>query len=177
MINFTRHTMWFVLALPLLLTGCGEAPEKSRAVAAPSTGARQRAKPPAKSTQEAKPPAADAKPAVDAKPAADSEEETEIKQNLAKLDPADRKIAEAQRFCVIEDENRLGSMGKPIKLTIKDKTVFICYAGCKKQALAEPDKTLAKVEELKKKSGAREVTAIPTCLVAEKVCGPDSGGQ
>jgi hypothetical protein len=146
MFNFTRHTMWFALALPMLLSGCGDAPEKSRASTPPSTEQRAEAKPPAKAPPEAKP------AATDAKSAADSEEETEIKQNLAKLDPADQKIAEAQRFCAIEDENRLGSMGKPIKLTIKDKTVFICCAGCKKQALAEPDKTLAKAEELKKKS-------------------------
>jgi hypothetical protein len=88
---------------------------------------------------------------VDAKKA-DPEEEAEIKANIEKLDPADRKLALAQKFCAIEDDHRLGVMGKPVKLMIKDKPIFLCCAGCRKAALAEPDKTLAKVEELKKKS-------------------------
>jgi hypothetical protein len=89
--------------------------------------------------------------AVDANKA-DPEEEAEIKKNLEKLEPAERKLALAQKFCAIEDEHRLGVMGKPVKLMIKDKPVFLCCAGCRKAALADPDKTLAKVEELKKKS-------------------------
>jgi hypothetical protein len=85
-------------------------------------------------------------------PAVDPKEEAEIKENIDKLDPADRKLALAQKFCAIEDENRLGVMGKPIKLMVKGKPVFICCGGCRKAAMAEPDKTLAKVEELKKKA-------------------------
>ncbi len=80
--------------------------------------------------------------------------EDSIKANLAKLDPADRKLAEAQVFCAIDDENRLGSMGMPIKVMVKDQPVFVCCKSCRKQALDHPDKTLAKVEELKKKSAS-----------------------
>jgi hypothetical protein len=40
-------------------------------------------------------------------------------------------------------------MGPPVKLVIKGQPVFLCCGGCEKKALANPDKTLAKVEELK----------------------------
>jgi hypothetical protein len=67
---------------------------------------------------------------------------------LAKLSAEDRKLAEAQRFCAVEEENLLGSMGKPVKLTIEGQPVFLCCAGCQAAAKADPKKTLAKVKEL-----------------------------
>ena len=83
----------------------------------------------------------------------ESKEEAEIKANLAKLSAEDRQLAEAQKSCPITGE-RLGdpAMGKPFKVTIKDQTVFLCCGGCEKKALAEADKTLAKVNELRKKT-------------------------
>jgi hypothetical protein len=74
-------------------------------------------------------------------------EEVEIREALAKLSPEDRKAAEKQRFCVIEDDSRLGSMGTPIKLDVKGRTVFVCCKGCRKPALADPDKTLATLDK------------------------------
>jgi len=50
-------------------------------------------------------------------------------------------------------------MGAPIKLMVKDQPVFICCKGCKDEALAHPDKTLAKVETLKKKAAGGELTS------------------
>jgi hypothetical protein len=38
------------------------------------------------------------------------------------------------------------------KLDIKGRPVFICCKGCRKKAEADPDRTLAKVEELKAKA-------------------------
>jgi hypothetical protein len=76
----------------------------------------------------------------------------EVQANLAKLSPEDRKLAEAQKYCAVEDENLLGSMDVPVKVMVKDEPVFLCCKGCKKRALAEPDKTIAKVNELKEKS-------------------------
>jgi hypothetical protein len=70
---------------------------------------------------------------------------------LDKLDPEDRKLAEAQEWCAVENENPLGSMGKPLKIMVKGQPVFLCCMSCKKRAEADPDKTLAKVEELKAK--------------------------
>jgi hypothetical protein len=84
------------------------------------------------------------------------EEEATIKANLAKLSDADRKLAEAQRFCAVENDDRLGSMGVPFKILIKDQPVFLCCKGCAKQANADPDKTLAKVKELKAKYGEKK---------------------
>lgn len=80
-----------------------------------------------------------------------SDEEAEIAARLAKLGQEDRRLATAQKFCPIMGDNRLGSMGVPTK--IKDKPVFLCCKGCRRKAIANPDATLAKVEELKAKNG------------------------
>ena len=71
-----------------------------------------------------------------------------------KLSDEDRKLVDAQEWCVVGD-GRLGSMGVPIKLTIKDQPVFICCDHCKDDALAKPDLTLTKLDELKKKKLAQ----------------------
>ncbi|HEY7326105.1 MAG TPA: hypothetical protein VH592_00590 [Gemmataceae bacterium] len=74
--------------------------------------------------------------------------EANIRASLAKLDPDDCELAEEQKFCPVKTENRLGSMGKPVKVIIKEQPVFLCCKGCEKQALADPDSTLARVEDL-----------------------------
>ena len=84
-------------------------------------------------------------------------EEAEIQANLAKLDPTDRKLAEAQRYCAVQKDERLGSMGEPFKIMVKDQPVFLCCGGCAKKAKADPDKTLAQVKELKAKTAATAV--------------------
>ena len=58
------------------------------------------------------------------------DKEAKIKASLDQLDPADRKLAEEQKYCAVETENRLGSMSKPIKVMIKDQPVFLCCKGC-----------------------------------------------
>src|SRR5438132_1481233 len=68
------------------------------------------------------------------------------------------KIAEAQRFCVVDNDNRLGAMGPPDKYVIKDKDgkeqpVFVCCGGCIKTIKKDEAKTLAVAEELRKKYG------------------------
>jgi hypothetical protein len=80
--------------------------------------------------------------------------DAKIKAALAKLSPEDRRLAEAQQFCPIAKDSRLGSMGTPVKLEIKGQVVFLCCAGCKEAALADPDATLAKVAKLKARAGA-----------------------
>ena len=82
--------------------------------------------------------------------AAKKDPEAKFKASLAKLSESDRKLAEAQRYCAVETENRLGSMGAPIKIEVEGKPVFLCCASCKKGALADPKATLAEVEKLKK---------------------------
>ena len=92
-----------------------------------------------------------------AKPDAKAEEEAEVKANLAKLSPEDRKLAEDQRFCAVEgEESRLGAMGVPIKLSLQGKTVFICCKGCRKQAMAYQEQTVARAEAFRKKYGTKK---------------------
>ncbi len=83
----------------------------------------------------------------DTSPPADKE--AKIKASLDKLDADDRKLAEEQAYCAVEPENRLGSMGTPIKIMIEDQPVFVCCKGCERRAKANPEKTLAKVKRLK----------------------------
>jgi hypothetical protein len=74
-----------------------------------------------------------------------------IQAERARLSAADRALVEAQEYCVINTDGRLGSMGAPVKITIKDQPVFLCCDSCEEKARAEPDKTLAKLDELKAK--------------------------
>ena len=77
-----------------------------------------------------------------------------MRTNLAKLSPEDRQLAEAQGYCPIQPDNRLGSMGPPVKVMIKGQPVFLCCKACEDEALEHPDQTLAKVEQLKTKAKA-----------------------
>lgn len=92
----------------------------------------------------------------EAGPTKDQPKHDEVAAERAKLLPADRALVEAQEWCVVSSDERLGSMGPPIKLDIKGNPVFLCCKGCKKRAEADPDKTLAKVEELKAKAKAEK---------------------
>jgi hypothetical protein len=85
-------------------------------------------------------------------PKASPEEEAKVATALGRLAPEDRALAEEQRYCAVEPENRLGLMGPPVKVLVNDQPVFLCCKSCKTTALAEPDKTLAKVQQLKAKA-------------------------
>ena len=76
----------------------------------------------------------------------------DVAAQRSKLSPEERSLVEAQEWCVVSTDERLGSMGPPIKLDIKGQPVFVCCRGCKKKAEANPEKTLATVEELKAKA-------------------------
>lgn len=104
-----------------------------------------------KDTATVDPPPAPPKTVPPATPAGD-----EVAAERAKLSPADLALVEAQEWCVISSDERLGSMGAPLKLDIKGQPVFICCKGCKRKAEAEPDKTLTKVAELKAKAKAEK---------------------
>lgn len=78
------------------------------------------------------------------------EAKTDREVAFAKLSAADRPLAEAQGYCAVTGEP-LGTMGAPLRVTVKDEAVFVCCEGCEKQARMNPDKTLAKVNELKAK--------------------------
>jgi YHS domain-containing protein len=83
---------------------------------------------------------------ADAK-AADKADET---PGLAQLSVEDRVLAEKQKVCPVSGEP-LGAMAKPVKITVKGKTVFLCCSGCEEAVRKDPDKYLAKL----KKSGEK----------------------
>ena len=93
----------------------------------------------------------DSNAAVPNEPGKADDDEADIRSVRAELSPEDQQLVEAQDFCPIMPDKRLGVMGAPIKVTIKDQPVFLCCKGCRRKALADPDKTLAKVEGLKAK--------------------------
>ncbi len=119
------------------------------------------AKGPERKTDKTPPAVVSTDPAKTDKPAdkTAAEKPAEKDEALAernKLSPEDRKLVDAQEWCVISDEGRLGDMGAPVKLMIKGEPVFVCCKSCKKEAEANPDKTLAKVKELKAKKAAQD---------------------
>jgi len=73
---------------------------------------------------------------------------------MAKLPPADRKLAEAQRLCPILGEP-LGSMGVPHKADLgESRFVFVCCKTCIPKAKNDPETVLRKVEGFRKKAAA-----------------------
>lgn len=75
-----------------------------------------------------------------------TKKEAQIRANLAKLPEADRKLAEKQKLCPVTDDP-LGSMGVPVKVEVKNQTVFLCCQGCVEELKADPDKYLAKLKK------------------------------
>jgi uncharacterized protein (TIGR03000 family) len=71
---------------------------------------------------------------------------------LAELPEEDRKLATEQRVCVVQSQTPLGAMGPPLKMTLKGQPVFLCCEDCAEKARKDPDKTLAKLKELKAKN-------------------------
>ena len=77
----------------------------------------------------------------------------------AALPPDDATLIAAQVYCPIQPETKLGEMGQPAKILVKDKagveqTVFVCCKGCKRKVLANPEAALAKVAEFKAATAA-----------------------
>jgi uncharacterized protein (TIGR03000 family) len=75
--------------------------------------------------------------------------EKEVEASLAKLEPEDRKEAEEQKFCAVQEGIRLGSMGKPVKVMVEGQPVFLCCEACRNRALSKPAQTLETVKKLK----------------------------
>ena len=107
----------------------------------------------------------DAQPAAANSPSAQSaiaitkQQAAKIEANLVRLSPEDRQLVEAQVFCPITLRNRLGLMGPPVKVMIKNQPVFLCCKGCQAKALANPDATLARLAQLKKMVAEAEINA------------------
>jgi hypothetical protein len=85
-----------------------------------------------------------------------SADEAKIKANMAKLSPEDRKLAEAQVFCAIDQESPLGSMGPILKVMANGKPVFVCCKGCEKEVKANPNQALALLDKLMARMTSRK---------------------
>jgi membrane fusion protein, copper/silver efflux system len=73
-----------------------------------------------------------------------AEPSAEELKNIEQLPEADRKLAIAQRICPVTGA-LLGSMGVPVKITLRDQPVFLCCQGCVAKAKRSPDETLKKL--------------------------------
>jgi hypothetical protein len=89
-----------------------------------------------------------------------------VAAGLRELSPADRALAEKQKFCAVLDGSRLGSMGKPVKLMLDGKPVFVCCKQCVKQAEEDPVKALRRVEQLRTKQAP---PPLPEAKVNDKI--------
>lgn len=80
------------------------------------------------------------------------------------LTPEDRRLIEVQQFCPVLTNSRLGSMGTPVKVMLRNQPVFLCCSGCLDKARANPDRTLARAAELKARprEAAPPVTHAPS---------------
>jgi uncharacterized protein (TIGR02231 family) len=77
-----------------------------------------------------------------------SAEEARIKAAMARLSPEDRALAEAQVWCAIDQESRLGSTGPILKEMVKGRPIFVCCKGCAGEVRAKPEEALDRLEKL-----------------------------
>jgi membrane fusion protein, copper/silver efflux system len=75
--------------------------------------------------------------------------EPENLKNIEQLPKADRRLALAQRICPVTGA-ALGSMGVPVKITLRGQTVFLCCKGCMGKAKRNPDQMLKIVAKAKR---------------------------
>jgi len=118
-------------------TGSG-GPPAARSTPSPRQGDRA-------PTGQGKPEPTRPKPEPRVAPAAPTADEL---KNIEQLPEADRKLALAQRICPVL-EAPLGSMGVPVKITLRGQTVFLCCKGCMGKAKRSPDEMLKKAHDRK----------------------------
>ena len=81
---------------------------------------------------------------------ADNAEAREIEEAFSKLNADDRKLAEEQVICPV-NEIKLGSsgMGTPIRVSLPGRDVMICCEGCRKRLVADPEKYFSILDDFK----------------------------
>jgi len=143
--NSFRKSCWAALGLALVV-GCEKATPPSvpqgPVATAPTADPKPTLTRPDATDKVDAPKPADPAGKVDSAKTKLSEDEVAAINKLPSED--DRKLATAQLSCPISDDH-LGAMGMPVKVVLKDQTVFLCCAGCVKDAKAKPDETLAKL--------------------------------
>jgi Cu(I)/Ag(I) efflux system membrane fusion protein len=93
-------------------------------------------------------------PVTAARPSDPQDRDEKIVRALAKLAPADRALAQAQKWCPIQEENLLGSMEVPVKIELNGQPVLLCCKLCIAKAQENPKSTLMRVAELSLKAKA-----------------------
>lgn len=73
-----------------------------------------------------------------------SEFSAEELANLEQLASEDQELAKQQKTCPVSGMN-LGSMGKPFKLVVAGRTLFLCCQGCEEAVKADPAAALQKL--------------------------------
>lgn len=69
---------------------------------------------------------------------------SEYADALAQLSPEDCALVEKQKTCPVSGEP-LGAMGKPHKVTVQGREVFLCCPGCETKFKENPEEYLAKL--------------------------------
>ena len=70
-------------------------------------------------------------------------------KNIEQLPQEDWQPAKAQAMCPVTGV-ALGSMGVPVKITLRGKPVYLCCQGCIGKAKRDPDGTLKKLAGLQR---------------------------
>jgi hypothetical protein len=60
--------------------------------------------------------------------------------------PSSQAKVGGQTLCPVTGD-KLGSMGTPISVSVKGRTIFVCCQGCIDEVKADPDKFLRKVDD------------------------------
>jgi len=68
----------------------------------------------------------------------------------AALSDSDKETIRKQKVCPVSGQ-ALASMGDPIKVTAKGRSIFLCCSGCTKKFQADPEKYFKKLDEQKDK--------------------------
>jgi RND family efflux transporter MFP subunit len=107
------------------------------------------------------------------RPTTPEDKDTKVAAALAKLPPADRKLAEAQAWCPVQ-RDRLGVMGVPVKVKTPDgRPLFVCCEACRSEAEADPSGMFGRVDELKRTRSAAPATPTPATPPAPPALSPE----
>lgn len=88
------------------------------------------------------------------RPSTPGDDIAKFEKAIKSLTQADQPLARAQKFCAYQQPNSLlGTMGPIQKIEINGTPVFLCCPACINPAKAEPDQTLARALELRKRFG------------------------
>lgn len=67
-------------------------------------------------------------------------------EGLSQLEEADRTAALALKTCPVSGK-ALGEMGKPLKVTVEGRDVFLCCPGCEEKLRANPQEYFSKLDK------------------------------